>query len=247
MYIIIIFLSIILGQLVAFFNKKLPPVVAEEITYKEFFKDLKQNYKKDFKIDFKYSIILIVLNCLLVFLNKPIYLIYIYSILIATLLIAFSVDFRFSLIPDECHIIIVLLSIVNMIFNLNNWYLYLLGGLAGGAVFYGISMLGYLIYKKEGMGFGDVKLMAALGLLFGLKNILIISLLSLFIGAIVGGIFLIIKRKEKESYIPFGPFIVISTIVGVYLNLDYVLKLYFNFCMFLSNSFSNLIQYISNL
>ena len=53
------------------------------------------------------------------------------------------------------------------------------------------------------MGFGDVKLMGALGLYFGLQNIIIITLLSFLIGAVISIILLISKLKKSDEYIPF--------------------------------------------
>ena len=84
--------------------------------------------------------------------------------------------------------------------------------------------MAYLILKKEGMGFGDVKLMASLGLLFGVKDILVITLLAFLIGAIVGIILLVTKKKDKNSYIPFGPFIVIATILIMFIPSDYIIE-----------------------
>ena len=67
------------------------------------------------------------------------------------------------------------------------------------------------------MGFGDVKLMGALGLYFGLSNIIVITLLSFLIGAILSIILLVSKIKKSNEYIPFGPFIVISTFISIYI------------------------------
>ena len=68
------------------------------------------------------------------------------------------------------------------------------------------------------MGFGDVKLMGALGLYFGLYKILLISVLAFLIGAIASIIIIISKKNRKDGYIPFGPFIVLATIVGIFVS-----------------------------
>lgn len=87
------------------------------------------------------------------------------------------------------------------------------GLLAGLAIFLLIALLSKAISKKDGMGFGDVKLMAALGLAFGFSDILLVTLASFLIGAVVSIILLIIKKKEAKEYIAFGPFIVIASIL----------------------------------
>ena len=58
--------------------------------------------------------------------------------------------------------------------------------------------MGGLVYGKEAMGFGDVKLMGALGLYFGLTNIIIIALISFLIGAI-SSIFLLVTKIKKTD------------------------------------------------
>lgn len=241
-YLIFGVLAIILGQIVAHLNLKMPPVVSEEITYPQFFKSL----KKDFKYDVKYSIILLVIFEAIVYFLGNTYVSYIYAFLIATLMIVFSIDYRFQLIPDEAHVMIVLLGIINLILNINLWYSFLIGALIGGGIFYGISLLAVIIFKKEGMGFGDVKLMAALGFLFGIKNILVITLLSFFIGSIIGGLLMIINRKKADSYMPFGPFIVMSTIMIIFISPDYIIELYIGLCTWLSTGMTDLIFKLTN-
>ena len=66
------------------------------------------------------------------------------------------------------------------------------------------------------MGLGDVKLVGALGLYFGLANIIIVSLISFLVGAILSIILLITRIKKSDEYIPFGPFIVIGAFVTIF-------------------------------
>ena len=98
----------------------------------------------------------------------------------------------------------------------------LLGMVAGGGIFLLITLLGGLFYGKEAMGFGDVKLMGALGLFFGLSNIVIITLVSFLIGAILSIILLVTKIKKSDEYIPFGPFIVIATFLSIYVPFEQI-------------------------
>lgn len=85
----------------------------------------------------------------------------------------------------------------------------------GGGIFLIITLLGGLIAGKEAMGMGDVKLMGALGLFFGTREIIMISVLSFLIGAIISIILLLTKIKKTDEYIPFGPFIVASSIIAM--------------------------------
>ena len=72
------------------------------------------------------------------------------------------------------------------------------------------------------MGFGDVKLMGALGLYFGLSNIISITLVSFLIGAILSVILLVTKIKKMDEYIPFGPFIVLGTFISIYVPFEVI-------------------------
>ena len=100
----------------------------------------------------------------------------------------------------------------NVAFSINMW----LGMLAGGGIFLIITLLGGLVYGKEAMGLGDVKLMGALGLYFGLTNIIIVSLVSFLICAIISIFLLATKIKKTDEYIPFGPFIVVGAFISIF-------------------------------
>lgn len=239
-YIISSIIAILLGQIAGHLNKKLPPVVSEEITYKEFLKSL----RNDFKIDFLFSIVFLIIFNLLIYFNGISVTTVLYFITIFALSIAFSIDFKYQLIPDEVDIVIGVCGLINLILNISNWWSYLIGALIGGAIFYSLNLIALIILKKEGMGFGDVKLMAALGLLFGIKNILVITLVSFFIGAIIGIIVMIIKRKEKEEYIAFGPFIVIAAVILMFTGADVIIEIFISFCSSLGFLMSDAIYFL---
>ena len=98
-----------------------------------------------------------------------------------------------------------------------------IGAVTGGGIFLLITVIGGWIAGKEAMGFGDVKLMGALGLLLGWKGILMVSVLSFLIAAIISVPILIIRRKN--DYIPFGPFIVIATFIAIFTPNDLLLTI----------------------
>jgi len=90
-----------------------------------------------------------------------------------------------------------------------------LGLIVGGLFLFIIDYIFKLITKTEGFGAGDMKLLASIGFMFGFRNIIVIIIMSLVVSAIVGSISLIINKVKnlKEAYIPFGPFIVICTLI----------------------------------
>lgn len=106
----------------------------------------------------------------------------------------------------------VLLSILNFIllkinfvseFSIIN---YILGGIIGA----GIILI--IILVTRGMGFGDAEICLVCGLFLGIKNIIFMLVLSVVIGGLVGIVLILLKKKKRKDYIPFGPFIAISSI-----------------------------------
>lgn len=140
-------------------------------------------------------------------------------ILTPMLLSAFIIDYKLQIIPNRLNLTMFEIGIILMflagIFNANIAIDMFFGMLAGAGVFLLITLIGGLIAGKEAMGFGDVKLMGALGIFFGLPKIIVITLMSFLIGAILSIILLATKIKKTDEYIPFGPFIVIATFIAM--------------------------------
>lgn len=140
-------------------------------------------------------------------------------ILTPMLLSAFVIDYKLQIIPNRLNLTMFEIGIILMflagIFNVNIAIDMFLGMIAGAGIFLIITLLGGLIAGKEAMGFGDVKLMGALGIFFGLTDIVAITLMSFLIGAVLSIILLVTKIKKTDEYIPFGPFIVISAFIAM--------------------------------
>ena len=143
-----------------------------------------------------------------------------YLLLTPMLISAFVIDYKYQIIPNRLNLTIFEVGLVfSFIYGLSDVAIAInmfLGMLAGAGIFFLITFLGGIFYGKEAMGFGDVKLMGALGLYFGLSNIIIITLLSFLIGALLSVILLLSKIKKSNEYIPFGPFIVIGAFISIY-------------------------------
>lgn len=107
--------------------------------------------------------------------------------------------------------------ISNTSLGMNTFINNMLGMVVGGGIFLLITVIGGLIAGKEAMGFGDVKLMGALGLFVGWPSIIIVSVIAFLLAAIISIAILIIKKGNANEYIPFGPFIVISTFIVMFI------------------------------
>ena len=149
-----------------------------------------------------------------------------YLILVPMLLSAFVIDYKLQIIPNRLNLsmfkIGFLIAFLSGIYDVSITINMLLGMLAGMGIFLAITLIGGLIYGKEAMGFGDVKLMGALGLFFGLQNTIVITLMAFLIGAILSIILLATKVKKTDEYMPFGPFIVIATFISMLVPFGYI-------------------------
>ena len=143
-----------------------------------------------------------------------------FGVLIPMLLSAFVIDYNLQIIPNRLNLTMfevgLLLTSVYGIANINIATDMLLGMVTGAGIFLLITLIGGLIAGKEAMGFGDVKLMGALGLYFGFSGIIVISLIAFLLGAIISIILIATKKKKTDEYIPFGPFIVLSAIITIF-------------------------------
>jgi len=141
----------------------------------------------------------------------------IYYIFIATLLVITFIDIDHQIIPDR----ITLPGIV--VFFLASFALpsislkdSLLGLLVGGGTLFLIGWSYSLITHKEGMGGGDIKLLAMIGVLIGWKGILFTIFTSSATGTIAGIIKMLHQRKNMKLAIPFGPFLSIGAILYIF-------------------------------
>ena len=89
----------------------------------------------------------------------------------------------------------------------------LIGLVVGFGSLWSVAVIGKLILKKDAMGFGDVKLMGALGAFLGWQSIVFIVFCSSLIGTIVGVSFIALGNKEWQAKIPFGPYIALAAII----------------------------------
>ena len=90
-----------------------------------------------------------------------------------------------------------------------------IGAVVGYLVLWSIYWLFKLATGKEGMGYGDFKLLAALGAWFGWKMLLPIVLLSSIVGAVVGIVLMILARRGKDIPLPFGPYLAAAGFIAL--------------------------------
>ena len=227
-YVVIAVTGFFIGKFVNWCNYRLPeykPVFSKEIFNKDK-KDYKTNLLLSLITMFIYILLLYVFGIQKTFLGNLELIKYL--ILTPMLLSAFIIDYKLQIIPNRLNMTMFEIGIILMflagIFNANIAIDMFFGMIAGAGIFLLITLIGGLIAGKEAMGFGDVKLMGALGIFFGLTNTIVITLMSFLIGAILSIILLLTKTKKTDEYIPFGPFIVISTFIAMLVPFNTILS-----------------------
>jgi len=88
-----------------------------------------------------------------------------------------------------------------------------LGAAVGVGILWFVAVLGKLIFRKDAMGMGDVKLMGAIGAFLGWPSVLFTLLVSSFLGAGVGLTLVATGKKEMQSRIPYGPYIALAALI----------------------------------
>jgi leader peptidase (prepilin peptidase) / N-methyltransferase len=145
-----------------------------------------------------------------------------------TALVALTfIDWDTTLLPDDITLPLVWLGLIVAALRLNSEVSLsasLWGAVAGYLSLWSVYWLFKLVTGKEGMGYGDFKLFAALGAWFGWQALIPIILLASVIGAIVG-IALKIKSQLREGgYVPFGPFLAGGGFVSLFFGPASILK-----------------------
>jgi leader peptidase (prepilin peptidase)/N-methyltransferase len=142
----------------------------------------------------------------------------IYFLFVAALIVITAIDLYHQIIPDVISLPgmgVGLLSslILSDIDFLNS----LLGILLGGGSLFLVGTLYQWIFKREGMGGGDVKLLAMIGAFLGWKAVILTILISSLVGSLVGVMIIVLKGKDFKYAIPFGPFLSLGAVISLFL------------------------------
>lgn len=141
------------------------------------------------------------------------------------LTVVFFIDLDYKIIPNQVVIFGLISGLIPVVYHLLSSYpLYesssklapILGLVIPTLLMFSFLFGSILILKKSGLGMGDVKIYAVIGLFIGWKLSLLSIWIAFFLGGLFGLIWIFVFKKSSKDYIPFAPFIVIGTFVAVF-------------------------------
>jgi leader peptidase (prepilin peptidase) / N-methyltransferase len=142
---------------------------------------------------------------------------FIYFILVAALIVITVIDLYHQIIPDVISLPGIGVGLLASLINPHITFLdSLIGVLLGGGSLFLVATLYQWLFKREGMGGGDVKLLAMIGAFLGWKAVILTILLSSLIGSITGILIMILKGKDFKYAIPFGPFLSLGAVIALF-------------------------------
>lgn len=152
----------------------------------------------------------------------------IYYVFIAALLVITFIDIDHQIIPDVISLPgIPIFFAASFALSDITFVESILGILIGGGSLWIVAQLYYMLTRKEGMGGGDIKLLAMMGAIIGWKGVLFTIFVASAIGTVAGMLVMIKTRKSMKLKVPFGPFLAIGAIAYIFLG-PQLIAWYFN-------------------
>lgn len=150
---------------------------------------------------------------------------FIFFIFSCFLTVGSFIDLSFMIIPDRISIALIVLGIALSYFTIGVLES-LMSAAFGFALLYLIAVLGKLVFKKDAMGGGDIKLMAGIGAFLGIKGIIFVLFCASFLGSVIGLTLIGLKHRQLSSELPFGPFLSLSAIIYLFIGKAIIKYLY---------------------
>ncbi|MCB0414990.1 MAG: prepilin peptidase, partial [Bdellovibrionales bacterium] len=140
-----------------------------------------------------------------------------YQIFAFSLLVVSFIDFDHYILPDVFTLSGIVIGLLGALINPERQFMdSLYGVLMGGGFLWAIAYVYWLLRKQEGMGGGDIKLLAWIGAVVGWQSIAFVILVSSILGGLVGIVVGIQKKEGLQSTIPFGPYLALGALLYIW-------------------------------
>jgi leader peptidase (prepilin peptidase) / N-methyltransferase len=145
------------------------------------------------------------------------------------LIVLFAIDLEYHLLPNVITIPGIVAGFAFSFLTPPGWFDSAIGIVVGGGVLWAVAEGYYLLRHEEGLGMGDVKMLAMIGAFVGWKLTLMALMMASFAGSIVGVIFIISRRGGLKYALPFGTFLALGAALAATIGpgvLDWYLRFY---------------------
>jgi leader peptidase (prepilin peptidase)/N-methyltransferase len=126
------------------------------------------------------------------------------------LIVLFAIDLEYHLLPNVVTLPGIVAGFVFSFVTAPGWFASLIGIFVGGGVLWLVAEGYYLLRHEEGLGMGDVKMLAMIGAFVGWKLTLVALMMASFAGSIVGILFIVSRRGGLKYALPFGTFLALG-------------------------------------
>jgi len=137
-------------------------------------------------------------------------------LLVCVLIVLFGIDLEHQILPNVITLPGIAAGVLFSVVAPPGWKDALLGVLLGGGILYAIAWGYYLWRREEGMGMGDVKMLAMIGAFLGWKAVLVTLVLSSFAGAFIGLGMMAVQRGSMKYALPFGTFLALGAVIAMF-------------------------------
>jgi len=139
----------------------------------------------------------------------------VYALLFSALIVVSCIDLDHMIVPDRITLPGIALGLAVGTFLLPRWWDSIGGLLLGGGLLYFMAWISPYLFGKEGMGGGDIKLLAMIGAFLGWQQVLLTVIVGGLVGAVVGVALIGARVMPRGAYIPFGPFLSFGAVVAM--------------------------------
>ena len=153
----------------------------------------------------------------------------VFGVFCAAMIVVFCIDLEHMIIPDAISLNLIPVGMASAVIGIlpdMDWKSSLIGFVLGGAVLYVPALIYFLIRGVEGLGGGDVKLLAMMGAFLGPYGVIFVLLASSFVGSIVGILGMIFRKTDSTTPIPYGPFIAGAGMLYVFVGQEIIQVLF---------------------
>ena len=131
------------------------------------------------------------------------------------LIVLFAIDLEHQILPNAITLPGIVVGVLFALVGPPGWRASLLGAMIGGGLLYAIAAGYYYVRHEDGLGMGDVKMLAMIGAFLGWQQMLLTLVLASFAGAIVGVGVIALQRGTMKYALPFGTFLALGALASM--------------------------------